>query len=165
MAFLLVFVVLLHLVTLAMLFIATTEKSWWVWSGEENSDLWYNCMFDNESGAWLCSSSTESEWLQAIQALMVLSVVFSSIAFLVFLGQLFTMSKGGLFYITGFCQIFAGLTDFSAVLIYMLHHEEILPDTKTRSLGHYGYCYILAWVCSPLLLASGTLYIHLRKKE
>lgn len=39
---------------------------------------------------------------------MVLSVVFSSVSFLVFLGQLFTMSKGGLFYFTGLCQVFAG---------------------------------------------------------
>lgn len=54
----------------------------------------------------VCSPS--SEWLQAVQVLMVLSVVFSSVSFLVFLGQLFTMSKGGLFYFTGLCQIFAG---------------------------------------------------------
>lgn len=48
------------------------------------------------------------DWLQAVQVLMVLSVVFSSVSFLVFLGQLFTMSKGGLFYFTGLCQVFAG---------------------------------------------------------
>lgn len=48
------------------------------------------------------------DWLQSIQALMVFSVVFSSISFLVFLGQLFTMSRGSLFYITGLCQAFAG---------------------------------------------------------
>lgn len=41
---------------------------------------------------------------------MVLSVVFSAVSFLVFLGQLFTMSKGGLFYFTGLCQVFAGNT-------------------------------------------------------
>lgn len=52
--------------------------------------------------------NVSSEWLQAVQVLMVLSVVFSSVSFLVFLGQLFTMSKGGLFYFTGLCQVFAG---------------------------------------------------------
>lgn len=116
-------------------------KSWWEWDGMENSDLWYNCRFDNFTGTWLCASSKEtgkapfhfvhlhksdmnrwnlgtnigyvygnvfSEWLQAVQVLMVLSVVFSSVSFLVFLGQLFTMSKGGLFYFTGLCQVFAG---------------------------------------------------------
>lgn len=49
-----------------------------------------------------------SEWLQAVQVLMILSAVFCSIAFLVFLGQLFIMPKGGLFYLTGVCQAFAG---------------------------------------------------------
>lgn len=55
-----------------------------------------------------CSCPPSAEWLQAVQVLMVLSVVFSSVSFLVFLGQLFTMSKGGLFYFTGLCQVFAG---------------------------------------------------------
>lgn len=169
MAYLLMFVTLLHLITLAMLFIATMEKvklefgqlffsrcaniplcltrilhlhlllqSWWEWEGMQNSDLWYNCRLDNSTGTWLCASAKETgggswhlgarlglnlqtqihkhtlmttvsaEWLQAVQVLMVLSVVFSSVSFLVFLGQLFTMSKGGLFYFTGLCQVFAG---------------------------------------------------------
>lgn len=43
---------------------------------------------------------------------MILSVVFSSISFLVFLGQLLTLSKGGLFYFTGLCQAFAGGEQF-----------------------------------------------------
>lgn len=49
------------------------------------------------------------DWLQSVQALMVLSVFFSSISFLFFLGQLLTLSKGGLFYFTGLCQAFAGV--------------------------------------------------------
>lgn len=35
-------------------------KSWWAWDGMENSDLWYNCRFDNFTGAWLCASSKET---------------------------------------------------------------------------------------------------------
>ncbi|XP_067096074.1 epithelial membrane protein 3b (MAM blood group) [Osmerus mordax] len=165
MAYLLMFVTLLHLVTLAMLFIATMEKSWWVWNGMESSDLWYNCRYDNDSGTWLCASTEETEWLQSVQVLMVLSVVFSSVSFLVFLGQLFTMSKGGLFYFTGLCQVVAGLTAFTAALIYTLHNKEILLDSWENKSGHFGYCFILAWVCVPLLLCSGVMYIHLRKKE
>ncbi|XP_067227142.1 epithelial membrane protein 3b (MAM blood group) [Chanodichthys erythropterus] len=165
MASLLMFVTLLHLITLAVLFIATMEKSWWVWDGTESSDLWYNCRFDNETEAWSCATSEETEWLQAVQVLMVLSVVFSSISFLIFLGQLFTMSKGGLFYLTGVCQAFAGLNAFTAVLIYTLHNKEILQDTQELSSGHFGYCFFLAWVCVPLLLCSGIMYIHLRKRE
>ncbi|KAF3696735.1 Zinc finger MYND domain-containing protein 12 [Channa argus] len=152
MAYVLLFVTLLHLITLAMLFIATMEKSWWVWDGMENSDLWYNCRFDNFTGTWLCASSKETDWLQAVQVLMVLSVAFSSVSFLVFLGQLFTMSKGGLFYFTGLCQLFAGLMAFSAALIYTLHNKEILQDPRELTSGHFGYCFILAWVCVPILV-------------
>uniref|UniRef100_A0A8C6SPV7 Epithelial membrane protein 3b n=1 Tax=Neogobius melanostomus TaxID=47308 RepID=A0A8C6SPV7_9GOBI len=159
MAYLLMFVTLLHLITLAMLFIATMEKSWWVWDGMENSDLWYNCRFDNLTGTWLCSSSKETEWLQAVQVLMVLAVVFSSVSFLVFLGQLFTMSREA-------CSTsLACLTALSAALIYTLHNKEILQDLKELTLGHFGYCFFLAWVCVPLLVLSGIIYIHLRKKE
>lgn len=50
-----------------------------------------------------------SDWLQSVQALMILSVVFSSVSFVVFLGQLLMVSKGGLFYVTGLCQAFAGI--------------------------------------------------------
>uniref|UniRef100_A0A8C6WIK1 Epithelial membrane protein 3b n=1 Tax=Neogobius melanostomus TaxID=47308 RepID=A0A8C6WIK1_9GOBI len=153
MAYLLMFVTLLHLITLAMLFI-----SWWVWDGMENSDLWYNCRFDNLTGTWLCSSSKETEWLQAVQVLMVLAVVFSSVSFLVFLGQLFTMSR------ESSTSVFS-LTALSAALIYTLHNKEILQDLKELTLGHFGYCFFLAWVCVPLLVLSGIIYIHLRKKE
>lgn len=60
---------------------------------------------------------------------------------------------------------FLGLTACSAALIYTLHNKEILQDSRELTLGHFGYCFILAWVCVPLLLCSGIMYIHLRKKE
>ncbi|XP_035008595.1 epithelial membrane protein 3 [Hippoglossus stenolepis] len=165
MVFLLVSLIVLHLVTLAMLLIATLEKSWWIWDDSEISDLWYNCFHDNSSDTWMCAATNENDWLQSVQALMVLSVVFSSISFLFFLGQLLTMSKGGLFYFTGFCQAFAGFTDFAACLIFTFHRKEILNDTRDLSKGHFGFCFILAWLCVPLLLVSGVLYVHLRKKQ
>ncbi|XP_006641929.1 epithelial membrane protein 3 [Lepisosteus oculatus] len=166
MAVLLISVTLLHLITLTMLFIATMEKAWWVLTDVENSDLWYNCEFDNTTGSWVCFSTGDNDWLQAVQALMVLSVIFCFISFLVFLGQLFTLNKGDLFYFTGLCQVLAGLTDFSAALIYTVHHEEILRDSRKRpDGGHFGYCFVLAWLCVPLLLCGGVMYFHLRKKE
>lgn len=60
---------------------------------------------------------------------------------------------------------FLGLTAFSAALIYTLHNKEILQDSRELTSGHFGYCFILAWVCVPFLLCSGVIYIHLRKKE
>ncbi|KAM4613216.1 epithelial membrane protein 3 [Polymixia lowei] len=165
MVLLLMSVTILHLVTLAMLLIATMEKSWWVWADSEVTDLWHNCFHDNTTNNWLCAATNENDWLQSVQALMVLSVVFSSISFLVFLGQLFTMSTAGLFYLTGLCQTFAGFTAFAACLIFTFHRQEILEDSRDVSMGRFGYCFILAWVCVPLLLVSGVLYIHLRKKQ
>ncbi|XP_026097896.1 epithelial membrane protein 3-like [Carassius auratus] len=165
MASLLLFVTLFHLITLTALFVATMQKSWWVWDGSEHSDLWYNCRINNTTEKMSCESSNETEWLHAVQVLMILSVVFSAVSFLIFLGQLFTISKGGLFYLTGVCQAFAGLNVFTAVLIYTLHNKEILPVSRELSSGHFGYCFYLAWVCVPLLLCSGAMYIRLRKKE
>ncbi|KAJ8259097.1 hypothetical protein COCON_G00181090 [Conger conger] len=165
MVFLLISVTLLHLVILTMLFIATMEKSWWMWDDVHNSDLWYNCMFDNSTEAWLCASAKDNEWLVPMQALMVLAVLFSCLSFMAFLVQLFVLSEGRLFYLTGLCQFCAALTDFAACLIYTLRHRNILQDSGEEPAGHYGYCFILAWVCVPLLLASGVMYVHLRKKE
>ncbi|XP_075881522.1 epithelial membrane protein 3 [Nelusetta ayraudi] len=165
MVLLLVFLTVLHLVTLAMLLIATLEKSWWVWSDTEIRDLWFNCFHDNETETWLCTTSNESDWLQSVQALMVLAVVFSSISLLVFLGQLITLFKGGLFYFTGLCQAFAGFTTFAACLIFTFHRKEILRDSRDLRKGHFGYCFVLSWVCVPLLLISAVLYIHLRKRQ
>ncbi|XP_061744749.1 epithelial membrane protein 3-like [Nerophis ophidion] len=165
MVFLLISLTVLHLLTLSMLLVATLEKSWWIWADSEISDLWYNCLHDNASDTWLCAVTNESDWLQSVQALMVLSVVFSSIALTVFVAQLFIMSKGGLFYFTGLCQGFAGFTDFAACLIFTFHRKEILNDSRDVNRGRFGYCFILAWLCVPLLLVSGILYGHLRKKE
>ncbi|KAM9759065.1 epithelial membrane protein 3 isoform 1-T2 [Menidia menidia] len=165
MVFLLASITVLHLVSLAMLLIATLEKSWWVWAESEITDLWHNCVYDNASETWLCAATTEGDWLQSVQALMVLSVVFSSISFLVFLVQLFTLARGSLFYFTGFCQAFAGFADFAACLIFTFHREEILSDSRDLSKGHFGYCFIIAWMCVPLLLVSAVMYVHLRKKQ
>ncbi|XP_072239225.1 epithelial membrane protein 3 [Leuresthes tenuis] len=165
MVVLLISITVLHLVSLVMLLIATLEKSWWIWADSEITDLWYNCFYDNATQTWLCAATTESDWLQSVQALMVLSVVFSSISFLVFLFQLFTLSRGSLFYFTGLCQAFAGFTDFAACLIFTFHRKEILNDSRDLSKGRFGYCFILAWLCVPLLLISGVLYVHLRKKQ
>ncbi|XP_034023555.1 epithelial membrane protein 3-like [Thalassophryne amazonica] len=165
MVFLLISITLLHLVALAMVVIATLEKSWWLWADSEITDLWYNCFHDNTTNTWLCAATDENDWLQSVQALMILSVVFASISFLVFLGQLFIMSKGGLFYFTGLCQTFAGFTTFAACLIFTFHKKEILDDSRDLSKGRFGFCFILAWLSVPLLLLSGVLYVHLRKKQ
>lgn len=62
----------------------------------------------------VCGASTEvsvflsPEWLQSVQAMMILSVIFSVLSLFWFFCQLFTLTKGGRFYITAFFQILAG---------------------------------------------------------
>uniref|UniRef100_A0A4W5P6L5 Uncharacterized protein n=1 Tax=Hucho hucho TaxID=62062 RepID=A0A4W5P6L5_9TELE len=58
-----------------------------------------------------------------------------------------------------------GFTSFAASLIFTFHRKEILEDSRDLSMGHFGYCFILAWSCVPLLLFSGVLYVHLRKRQ
>lgn len=48
-----------------------------------------------------------SVWIQAVQALMILSIIFSFLSLFLFFCQLFTLQKGGRFFLTGAFQIFA----------------------------------------------------------
>lgn len=57
----------------------------------------------------------------------------------------------------------AGVAVFTGALIYAIHAEEILAERPSG--GSFGYCFALAWVAFPLALASGIIYIHLRKRE
>lgn len=52
---------------------------------------------------------------------------------------------------------------FTGALIYAIHAREILAERPPG--GSFGYCFALAWVAFPLSLASGIIYIHLRKRE
>lgn len=56
-----------------------------------------------------------------------------------------------------------GVAVFTGALIYAIHVKEILAAHPRG--GSFGYCFALAWVAFPLALASGVIYIHLRKRE
>lgn len=47
------------------------------------------------------------DWIQAVQALMILSVLFCFFSIIAFLYQLFKMVKGGRFFFTAIFQILA----------------------------------------------------------
>lgn len=53
------------------------------------------------------ASSPPAEWIQAVQALMILSIIFSCLSLFLFFCQLFTLQKGGRFFLTGTFQILA----------------------------------------------------------
>ncbi|XP_067882767.1 peripheral myelin protein 22-like [Heterodontus francisci] len=92
---------------------------------------------------------------------MILAVLFSTVSFLIFLCQLYTLRRGSLFYATAIFQIFAALCVITATLIYTFHVEEIHRDGT----GNFSYSYIIAWIAFPLTFTSGIMYIHLRKLE
>ncbi|KAJ6660480.1 hypothetical protein lerEdw1_017904 [Lerista edwardsae] len=101
------------------------------------------------------------EWLQSVQAMMVLSIIFSVISLFLFFCQLFTLTKGGRFYLTGFFQILAGLCVMSGAAVFTVRHKEWHPHSDMS----FGFAYILAWVAFPLAVLSGVIYVILRKRE
>nr|XP_020654607.1 epithelial membrane protein 3 [Pogona vitticeps] len=138
-------------------------QSWWVLPDKETVNIWYDCLLDSTNQTWVCHTVSESAWLQAVQAFMVLSLLFSSFAFIIFMCQLYTMKRGSLFYATGIFQLLTAISVFTAAVIYTVHVDEFQHGRLPG--GSFGYCFVLAWLSFPLALISGVIYIHLRKKE
>ncbi|XP_037547121.1 peripheral myelin protein 22b [Nematolebias whitei] len=157
MLLLLLGIILLHIAALVLLFVSTIVSVWT--SGESStSDLWRNCTL--QAGGHFCNPASAGEWIQAVQALMILSIIFSCLALFLFFCQLFTLQKGGRFFLTGAFQILAGLFVMSGAIIYTVMSPEWVPEKN-----NFGYSYILAWVACPLALISGLIYVILRKRE
>nr|XP_033817344.1 peripheral myelin protein 22 [Geotrypetes seraphini]XP_033817345.1 peripheral myelin protein 22 [Geotrypetes seraphini] len=153
-------IVILHVAVLVLLFVSTIVSVWIV-GQNYSADLWQNC--SEAVSAWHCLHSSTNGWLQSVQAMMILSILYSVISLFFFFCQLFTLTKGGRFYITGFFQILAGLCVMTGAAIFTARHTEwqqqpLLPYS-------YGFAYILAWVAFPLALVSGIIYVILRKRE
>ncbi|XP_055766680.1 peripheral myelin protein 22-like [Salvelinus fontinalis] len=149
-------VLVFHLIILVLLFVSTIANAWTV-GGTKNTDLWYSCLTTN--GAYHCSSASNEDWIQAVQALMVLSVLFCLFSLVFFMCQLFTLVKGGRFFFTAVFQILASLFVMCGAIIYTV----MSPDREGEAA--FGFAYILAWVSFPLCLVSGLIYIVLRKRE
>lgn len=160
MLLLLLGILFLHVAVLVLLFVSTIVSQWLVGNGHM-TDLWQNCTTFASAAVQHCYSSSASEWLQSVQATMILSVIFSVLSLFLFFCQLFTLTKGGRFYITGFFQVLAGLCVMSAAAIYTVRHSEWHANSEYS----YGFAYILAWVAFPLALLSGIIYVILRKRE
>ncbi|XP_002718890.1 peripheral myelin protein 22 [Oryctolagus cuniculus] len=160
MLLLLLGIIVLHVAVLVLLFVSTIVSHWLVGNGH-STDLWQNCSTSSSGNVHHCFSSSANEWLQSVQATMILSIIFSVLSLFLFFCQLFTLTKGGRFYITGVFQILAGLCVMSAAAIYTVRHTE----WHLNSDYSYGFAYILAWVAFPLALLSGVVYVILRKRE
>ncbi|XP_061913515.1 peripheral myelin protein 22-like [Entelurus aequoreus] len=151
MLLLLLAIVLLHIIALVLLFVSTIVS-------HRDSDLWSNCTTIN--GGYRCDPASSGEWIQAVQALMILSIIFSCLSLFLFFCQLFTLQKGGRFFVTGTFQILASLFVMSGAIIYTVMSPDWVPEKDV-----FGYSYILAWVAFPLALISGLIYVILRKRE
>ncbi|KFQ55211.1 PREDICTED: epithelial membrane protein 1, partial [Nestor notabilis] len=123
-----------------------------------SSGLWLLC---NRTCDQLPVSSEDEASLKTVQAFMILSIIFSVIALVMFIAQLFTLEKGKRFYITGAIMLVCWLCILIAVSIYTARFAgQISPSTNS----HHGYCFILAWICFCFSFVIGILYLVLRKK-
>ncbi|XP_038152861.1 peripheral myelin protein 22b [Cyprinodon tularosa] len=157
MLILLLGIVFLHIAALVLLFVSTIV-SVWTTAEDGTADLWKNCTLD--AMGYVCSGASTGEWIQAVQAVMILSIIFSCLSLFLFFCQLFTLQKGGRFFLTGAFQIIASLFVMSGAIIYTVMSPGWVPKDNT-----FGYSYILAWVAFPLALISGLIYVILRKRE
>ncbi|KAF3846275.1 hypothetical protein F7725_003353 [Dissostichus mawsoni] len=137
-------------------FSSCRRQQTWSVGGDRTTDLWYTCT--NSNGGYHCKPAISEDWLQAVQALMILSLLFCFFSLIAFLFQLFKLVKGGRFFFTAIFQILASVFVMCAAIIYTV----MSPDD---GIVKFGYAYVLAWVSFPLTLISGLIYIVLRKKE
>uniref|UniRef100_A0A3P9N6T8 Peripheral myelin protein 22a n=1 Tax=Poecilia reticulata TaxID=8081 RepID=A0A3P9N6T8_POERE len=142
-------VLALHLLVFILLIVSTASNE------KGHSDLWYSCL--SEPKAYSCSQASNEDWIQAVQALMILAVVFCFVSLLAFAYQLFRLFKGGRFYFTSIFQILASVFVMCAAIIYT-----VMRPSNGKG---FGYSYVLAWVAFPLSLISGLIYLILRKKD
>ncbi|XP_035261937.1 peripheral myelin protein 22b [Anguilla anguilla] len=157
MLLLLLGIIILHIAALVLLFISTIVSSWTVGT-TSSADLWSNC--STSAVGYHCDPAFAGEWIQAVQALMILSIIFSFLSLFLFFCQLFTLQKGGRFFLTGIFQILASLFVMTGAIIYTVMSPTWVPDIMS-----FGFAYILAWVAFPLALISGLIYVILRKRE
>ncbi|XP_004460390.1 epithelial membrane protein 1 isoform X2 [Dasypus novemcinctus] len=149
-----------HIATCIMLFVSTIANVWVVSnSGSISVGLWKNCTGGNCDGSL---SYGHEDALKAVQAFMILSIIFSVISLAVFVFQLFTMEKGNRFFLSGATMLVCWLCILVGVSIYTHHYA------AGRGLfywgSHHGYSFILAWICFCFSFIIGILYLVLRKK-
>ncbi|XP_039741254.1 epithelial membrane protein 2 [Pteropus medius] len=164
---LLAFIILFHITSAALLFIATIDNAWWV--GETfSADVWRICL-----NATNCTEIgydfDDYATMQVVQATMILSTILCCVAFLLFLLQLFRLKQGQRFILTSIIQLLSCLCVMIAASIYTDRRQDF--HTKNKQLysqtsgGSYGYSFILAWVAFAFTFISGLMYLILRKRK
>ncbi|XP_044289276.1 epithelial membrane protein 2 [Varanus komodoensis] len=166
MLILLAFIIVFHITSAALLFIATIDSAWWV-AGGFYTDVWYRCSNVSNCTA-LDETFPDFSAFQAIQATMVLSTILCCVAFFVFLFQLFRLKQGERFILTSIIQLLSCLCVMIAASVYTDRQEELHKGPQeflTVTTGQFGYSYVLAWVAFAFTLLSGIMYLILRKRK
>lgn len=165
---LLAFIIIFHITSAALLFIATIDNAWWVGEGFF-ADVWKVCFTANTTN---CTDIDDGFYyystMQAVQASMILSTILCCIAFLIFLLQLFRLKQGERFVLTSIIQLMACLCVMIAASIYTDRRQDIHRENLLYALtaeGTYGYSFILAWVAFAFTFVSGLMYLILRKRK
>ncbi|XP_059538251.1 epithelial membrane protein 1 [Myotis daubentonii] len=149
-----------HIATVIMLFVSTIANVWVVSDVSRASvGLWKNCSNGNCEGPL---PYADEDALKAVQAFMILSIIFSVISLVVFVFQLFTMEKGNRFFLSGATMLVCWLCIMVGASIYTHHYGSSYGSIYPKS--HHGYCFILTWICFCFSFIIGILYLVLRKK-
>ncbi|XP_024588761.1 epithelial membrane protein 1 [Neophocaena asiaeorientalis asiaeorientalis] len=150
-----------HIATVIMLFVSTIANVWMVSDfGGISVGLWKNCTAANDCSHSLSYSNEDA--LKAVQAFMILSIIFSVISLVVFVFQLFTMEKGNRFFLSGATMLVCWLCILVGASIYTYHYAN--NSTGQYPESHHGYSFILTWICFCFSFIIGILYLVLRKK-
>ncbi|XP_069508850.1 epithelial membrane protein 1 [Ambystoma mexicanum] len=146
-----------HIAVVVMLFVATIANVWMRNNNDQSAGIWKMCSSDT---CTLLPDLGDNEGaMRAVQAFMILAIIFGFIALVAFIGQLFTLEKGCRFFITGAIMLMCWLCILIAASIYTARFPQTYPGG-----WYHGYCFILAWVCFCLSFLTGILYLVLRKK-
>uniref|UniRef100_A0A8C3LK29 Epithelial membrane protein 1 n=1 Tax=Chrysolophus pictus TaxID=9089 RepID=A0A8C3LK29_CHRPC len=155
-----------HIATVIMLFVSTIANVWMVGETSNGNVSWGLWMWCNNTCESLTPTGGNGPSLQAAQAFMILSIIFSVIALVTFIVQLFTLEKGKRFYITGAITLVCWLCILIGASIYTARftYRESVDQAETVESPHHGYSFILAWICFCFSFVTGVLYLVLRKK-
>ncbi|XP_004592634.2 epithelial membrane protein 1 [Ochotona princeps] len=147
-----------HIATCVMLFVSTIANVWVVANSMNSSvGLWKNCT----SGDCVGLTYGGEGAIKAVQAFMILSIIFSVISLLTFVFQLFTLEKGNRFFLTGATMLVCWLCILIGASIYTNRYAN--RDISSGG-QHHGYSFILTWICFCFSFVVGVLYLVLRKK-
>ncbi|XP_068100781.1 epithelial membrane protein 2 [Hyperolius riggenbachi] len=162
----LAFIIIFHITSIALLFIATIDNAWWVGT-DFYTDIWKTCT--NTTAIVACkeiASDTESfQALQAVQATMILSTILCCIGLLSFVLQLFRLKQGDRFVLTAIIQFLSCLCVMIAAAIYSSMYDQFHLKMGLRSSGTFGYSFILAWIAFAFTLINSIMYLILRKRK